>query len=56
MRVGAVVLALALAGCLGEVTDMGGPADEPAPNDEPLAGCAMACHGADSSNAPPKSI
>ncbi|HEX5061561.1 MAG TPA: CxxxxCH/CxxCH domain-containing protein [Kofleriaceae bacterium] len=56
MRRGAVVLAVVLTGCLGEVTDMGSPADEPAPNDEPLAGCAMACHGADSSNAPPKSI
>ena len=26
------------------------------PNAEPLAGCAIACHGADTSNAPPKSV
>ncbi|HEY5920279.1 MAG TPA: CxxxxCH/CxxCH domain-containing protein [Kofleriaceae bacterium] len=49
----ACTLALS-AGCLGAITDMG---DEvPPPNSEPLAGCALSCHGSDTSNAPPKSI
>lgn len=42
-------------GCLGEITDMGGTEQAP-PNAEPLAGCAMSCHGGEASNAPPKSI
>jgi len=42
-------------GCLDGISDVNGP-DQTPPNAEPLAGCAMACHGADSSNAPPKSV
>jgi predicted CxxxxCH...CXXCH cytochrome family protein len=39
---------------MGDISDMG---DEvPPPNAEPLAGCAISCHGSDTSNAPPKSI
>jgi predicted CxxxxCH...CXXCH cytochrome family protein len=57
MRAMLGMLAIVLAGCLGEVATMDdGPADDPAPNDEPLAGCAITCHGADTTNAPPKSI
>lgn len=48
----AIALVL-LAGCVGTLTSDG---DQAPPNTEPLAGCAMACHGADTSNAPPKSI
>ncbi|HEY5946254.1 MAG TPA: CxxxxCH/CxxCH domain-containing protein [Kofleriaceae bacterium] len=54
MRVGIAVLAFALVGCVEDVPSA--PEDQPAPNDEPLAGCAITCHGADTSNAPPKSI
>ena len=59
MRVGMLVLASVLAGCLGDITDMtgsGSGSDEAPPNNEPNAGCAITCHGADSTNAPPKSI
>ena len=48
----AIALVL-LVGCVGSLTVDG---DQAPPNTEPLAGCAMACHGADTSNAPPKSI
>lgn len=48
------VLVFMLGGCLGEITAMDG--DEAPPNADPLLGCSLACHGTDSSNAPPKSI
>jgi predicted CxxxxCH...CXXCH cytochrome family protein len=54
LRVFSICAVACTAGCLGEVADMGG--EEPPPNREPQAGCAISCHGSDSSNAPPKSI
>lgn len=46
--------ALVLTAC---VSDLGGASDEALPpNADPLAGCSMDCHGAETSNAPPKSI
>jgi len=53
MRVGLALLAFALSGCLNDLSNAG---DEPPPSSEPLAGCALTCHGADSTNAPPKSV
>jgi predicted CxxxxCH...CXXCH cytochrome family protein len=50
----ALICTLPNAGCLGEISDMAG--DSAPPNAEPLAGCAMSCHGSDTTNAPPKSI
>jgi predicted CxxxxCH...CXXCH cytochrome family protein len=49
----AVVVALVAGGCLGEITD--GSSLAP-PNADPQAGCAIACHGTETSNAPPMSI
>jgi predicted CxxxxCH...CXXCH cytochrome family protein len=49
-----VALVGSLAGCLGTLESLGG-ADN-APNTEPNPGCAMSCHGAENSNAPPRSV
>jgi len=49
-----VVGLMAITGCLGEVaatTDEAAP-----PNADPQTGCAITCHGTDTSNAPPRSI
>lgn len=32
------------------------PADEPPPNADPQAGCALGCHGTETSNAPPQNL
>lgn len=54
-RSGCVVfVALVATGCLDSVDNVG--SDVAPPNAEPLGGCAIACHGDDNSNAPPKSI
>jgi len=45
-----------VAGCTGDISGGSGGDGEPPPNADPQAGCALACHGADVSNAPPKSI
>jgi predicted CxxxxCH...CXXCH cytochrome family protein len=51
-----IVLAMVLSGCVGEI-DMGAPgSSEPPPNADPQAGCALGCHGTDSSNAPPMGL
>ena len=47
MRILAVLL---LTGCMGSIEGHG---DEAPPNSDPLAGCAMSCHGTDTSKAPP---
>src|SRR5512133_4351748 len=52
MRTAMVVVMLV--GCMGGVDQPAG--DTPPPNADPQAGCALACHGADTNNAPPKSI
>jgi len=53
MRSGiACVASVILAGCVGGTIE----GVEPPPNAEPLAGCAIACHGGETSNAPPKSL
>lgn len=52
MRVAVFVLALGMFACVGSI-DSG---DQSPPNADPLAGCATSCHGADSSNAPPRSV
>jgi predicted CxxxxCH...CXXCH cytochrome family protein len=49
----ALLVLLFPAGCMGSLEGQG---DEAPPNSDPLAGCAMACHGTDTSNAPPKSL
>ncbi|HWU88409.1 MAG TPA: CxxxxCH/CxxCH domain-containing protein [Kofleriaceae bacterium] len=58
MRIGllaiAAAAAAALAGCGFNSSD--GDDSSPPPNADPQAGCAIGCHGTDSSNAPPKSI
>jgi predicted CxxxxCH...CXXCH cytochrome family protein len=47
-------LVLALGGCdLGFIDPL---VDPPPPNADPQAGCALGCHGADTSNAPPMSL
>jgi predicted CxxxxCH...CXXCH cytochrome family protein len=43
---------IACTGCLSGIEDTG----EAPPNADPQAGCALACHGTDTSNAPPKSV
>ena len=54
MRAGrlAIVMVVGLAGCYGDIL----MDDLPPPNVDPQLGCALACHGTDSSNAPPKSV
>lgn len=51
----AALTTAAFAGCFTDLSDMGG-GEVPPPNADPQAGCALGCHGTDSSNAPPKSI
>ncbi|HEU4730168.1 MAG TPA: CxxxxCH/CxxCH domain-containing protein [Kofleriaceae bacterium] len=51
-----VVGASALVGCVGGIDDPAAGADVSPPNADPQAGCAIACHGDDLSNAPPRSI
>lgn len=54
-RIARGIVALgALGGCLGGIEATGN--DQAPPNADPQAGCALACHGTDNSNAPPKSI
>lgn len=43
-----------LTGCLGSIES--GEPDPSPPNAEPNAGCALGCHGADTTNAPPMSV
>jgi predicted CxxxxCH...CXXCH cytochrome family protein len=50
-----VTLCTTLIGCLSSL-DTPDPASQPPPNSDPQAGCALGCHGTDSSNAPPTSI
>jgi len=45
--------AAVLAGCAG---DTASDTDIPPPNADPQAGCAIDCHGDDTSNAPPKTV
>lgn len=45
-------MSLMLASCVGGIET----SEVAPPNAEPLLGCALACHGAETSNAPPKSI
>jgi predicted CxxxxCH...CXXCH cytochrome family protein len=54
MRAVAILMTSGLFGCAGGVNQ----ADEDAtpPNADPLTGCALSCHGTDTSNAPPRSI
>lgn len=49
-----LLIAFMAAGCLGSLEAGGG--EEAPPNSDPQAGCALGCHGTDTSNAPPKSI
>ena len=49
-----ILIVLASTGCLGTITGMDNT--EAPPNADPQAGCAIGCHGTDTSNAPPKSI
>src|SRR4051812_49394754 len=49
------ILILGLVGCGFQAGDSTG-SDMMPPNADPQEGCAIACHGADTSNAPPKSI
>lgn len=49
------ILILGLVGCGFQADDSTG-SDMMPPNADPQEGCAIACHGADTSNAPPKSI
>jgi predicted CxxxxCH...CXXCH cytochrome family protein len=46
----------ALPGCAGGVDAGPGGDDEIPPNADPLTGCAISCHGADTNNAPPRSV
>jgi len=55
MRTAILLVVLGLTGCLGQIDAGDGPA-QPPPNADPQAGCALGCHGTDSSNAPPNSI
>ena len=48
------ILVLGLVGCAGQIEE-GAGGDVTPPNADPQAGCAIACHGADTSNAPPRS-
>ncbi len=54
MRIGrfAIALAVGAAGCYGDLA----MEDLPPPNVDPQLGCSLACHGTDTSNAPPKSV
>jgi predicted CxxxxCH...CXXCH cytochrome family protein len=47
-----IVVATLTSGCLGSIESTG--SDRP-PASDPNTGCSMSCHGADTSNAPPKS-
>jgi predicted CxxxxCH...CXXCH cytochrome family protein len=53
-----VIASLAWIGMLGCVSPIDGTttADQTPPNADPLSGCSIACHGDDTSNAPPKSV
>jgi hypothetical protein len=44
-----------IVGCVGTL-DPSTASDLDPPNTDPLAGCSLACHGDDTSNAPPKSV
>src|SRR5512133_806304 len=48
------ILILGLVGCVGQIEE-GAGSDVTPPNADPQAGCAIACHGADTNNAPPRS-
>jgi len=48
-----LLIAFTTTACLGSIDSSG---EERPPNTDPQAGCAMACHGADTSNAPPKAL
>jgi predicted CxxxxCH...CXXCH cytochrome family protein len=52
MRIASILL-LGLVGCIDSSLGSG---DLPPPNADPQTGCAIACHGDDVNNAPPKSI
>lgn len=51
--IAALAVLLGLVACIGDINAI---QDERPPNADPLAGCAIACHGADISNAPPRSL
>ena len=55
MRIALLSIALGLSACAGQI-DEGSGGDESPPNADPQAGCASACHGADTNNAPPRSV
>lgn len=54
MRIAAILLSIGLFGCAGGIDQ--GADDTIPPNADPLNGCSLACHGTDTSNAPPRSI
>jgi predicted CxxxxCH...CXXCH cytochrome family protein len=55
MRIACIWVLLGMSACTGQIDD-GTSADLSPPNADPQAGCSSGCHGADTSNAPPRSI
>jgi len=53
MHPATLAVVVGLAGCLSDIPSNG---DLPPPNADPQLGCAITCHGTETSNAPPKSI
>ena len=55
MRIGLLLVgAVVMIGCAGEIDGLA--TDPTPPNAEPNAGCALGCHGSDTTNAPPSSV
>lgn len=51
-----IVLLIGLSACAQEDLEGNGEEGPAPPNADPQAGCALTCHGTDSSNAPPRSV